>query len=74
MIPCMAQSHHPLNSQALAIFFPFALIPATPHYPVFTDWYSPQYGMLMFLLHFMTNTFFRHSFPYPLPPLPPPCF
>ena len=73
MIPCMAQSCHSLNSQVFAIFFPFATIPATAHYPVFTDRYSPQYGMLMFLLHFMTNTFFWHYFPFPLPPLPPLC-
>ena len=58
MIPYMAQSRQPLNSQVLAIIFPFATIPATPHYPVFTDRYSPQYGMLAFLLHFMANTFF----------------
>ena len=54
MIPYMAQSRYPLNSQVLAIFFPFA----TPHYLLLTDKHSPQYGMFMFLLHFMTNTFF----------------
>ena len=69
MIPYMAQSRQPLNSQVLAIFFPFANIPATPHYPVFTDRYSPQYGMLTFLLHFMTNTFFSIFSP-PLSPTP----
>ena len=58
MIPYMAQSRYPLNSQVLAIFFPFATIPATPHYLVLTDRHSPQYGMLTFLLHFMTKTFF----------------
>ena len=58
MIPYMAQSRYPLNSQVLAIFFPFATIPATPHYLVLTDRHSPQYGMLTFLLYFMTNTFF----------------
>ena len=63
MIPYMAQSRHPLNSQVLAIFFPFAIIPATPHYPAFTYRYSPQYGMLTFLLHFMTNTFFSTFLP-----------
>ena len=58
MIAYMAQSRYPLNSQVLAIFFPFATIPETPHYLVLTDRHSPQYGMLTFLLHFMTNTFF----------------
>ena len=57
MIPYMAQSRYPLNSQVLAIFFPFATIPETPHYLVLTDRHSPQYGMLTFLLHFMTNIF-----------------
>ena len=32
MIPNMAQSRYPLNNQVLAIFLPFATIPATPHY------------------------------------------
>ena len=68
MIPYLAQSRHPLNSQVLAIFFPFATIPATPHYPVFTDRYSPQYGMLTFLLHFMTNTFFSTFLRFSPPP------
>ena len=54
----MGQLRYPLNSQVLAIFFPFATIPATPHYLLLTDRHSPQYGMFMFLLHFMTNTFF----------------
>ena len=58
MIPYMAQSRYPLNSQVLAIFFPFATIPATPRYLLLTDRHSPQYGMFMLLLHFMTNTFF----------------
>ena len=39
-------------------WYPFATTLATPHYPVFTDSHSPLYGMLVFLLHFMTNTFF----------------
>ena len=52
----------PFNSQVLAIFFPFATIPATPHYPVSTDRYFLQYGMLTFLLHSMTNTFFFLTF------------
>ena len=68
MIPYLAQPTHPLNSQVLAIFFPFATIPVTPHYPVFNDRYSPQYGMLTFLLHFMTNTFFSTFLPLSLPP------
>ena len=63
MIPYTAQSRYPLNSQVLAIFFPFAIIPATPHYLVFTDRHSPQYGMLTFSLHFMTNTFFSTFLP-----------
>ena len=63
MIPYMAQSRHPLNSQVLVISFPFETIPATPHYPVFTDRCSLQYGMLTFLLHFMTNTFFSTFLP-----------
>ena len=63
IIPYLAQSTHPLNSQVLALFFPFATIPATPHYPVFFDRHSPQYGMLTFLLHFMTNTFFSTFLP-----------
>ena len=51
--------HKLLNSQLLAIFLPFATKQATmPHYPEFTDRYSAQYGMLLFSLHFMTNTFF----------------
>ena len=68
MTPYMAQSRHPLNSQVLAIFFPLATIPGTPHYPVFTDRYSPQYGILMFLLYFMTNTLFSTFFPLSPPP------
>ena len=58
----MAQPRYPLNSQVLAIFFPFATKPPMPHYPEFTDRYSSQYSMLMFLMHFMTNTFSRYSF------------
>ena len=65
MIPYMAQPRYPLNSQVFTTFFPFATIPATPHYPEFTDRYSPQYGRLPFSLHFMTNTpFFRPSIPH----------
>ena len=68
MIPYMAQSRYPLNSSVLAIFFPFATIPATPHHPVSTDRYSLLYGTLTFLLHFMTNTFFSTFLPlYSLP-------
>ena len=62
VIAYMAQSRYALNSQV--IFFPFATIRATSHYPVFTDRYSPQYGILMLLLHFMINTFF-----FNIPPL-----
>ena len=58
MMPYMAQLCYPLNSQALAIIFPSATIPAMPHYPEYTDRYFPQYGRLLFLLHFMTNTLF----------------
>ena len=68
IIPYTSQSRYPLNSQVLAILFPFATIPATPYYPLFTDSYSPQYGMLMFLLHFMTNTFFSAFLPLSPPP------
>ena len=60
----MAQSRYALNNQV--IFFPFATIRATSHYPVFTDRYSPEYGILM---HFMINTFFFNippPFPSPL--------
>ena len=63
MIPYMAQPRYPLNSQVLAIFFPFAAIPATPHYPKFLDRYSPQHSMLSFSLFFMTHTFFNFPFP-----------
>ena len=42
-----------------------------PHYPEFTDRYSAQYGMLLFSLHFMTNTFFStFLLPPPISPLP----
>ena len=67
-IPYMAQSRYSLNSQVLAIFFPFATIAATPHYPVSIDRYSPQYGMLIFLLRFMTNTFFSTLLFFSPPP------
>ena len=68
IIPYIAQSRYPLKSHVLTIFFAFATIPATPYYPVFTDRYSPQYGMLTISLHFITNTFF---FDIP-PPFPSP--
>ena len=32
MIPFTAQTHHPLNNQLLAIFFPAGTIPASLHY------------------------------------------
>ena len=57
----MAQLRYPLNSQVLAIFFPVATIPATPHDPKFTDRYSQHYGMLSFSLLFITHTFFQLS-------------
>ena len=63
MIPYLAQPRYPLNSQVLAIFFLSATTPATPHYPEFTDRYSPQYGRLSFSLHFMIHTPFY--FPSP---------
>ena len=68
MIPYMAQSWYPLNSQVLAIFFPFATIPAMPHYPVFINRYSPQCVMLTFLLLFITKHIFMTSLPPQLPP------
>ena len=68
MISYMAPSRYPLNSQVLAIFFPFAAIPVTPQYLVFTDRHSQQYCMLTFLLHFMTNTFFSTFLPLSSPP------
>ena len=58
MILYMAQSRYLSNSQVLTIFFPVATIPATSHYPISTDRNSPQYVMLTFLLHFMSNSFF----------------
>ena len=66
----MARSRYPLNSLVLVLFSPFPTIPAMSHYPVFTDRYSPQYGKLTFLLHFVTNfsTFLPLSSPPPLPP------
>ena len=42
----------------------FATIPATPHYPEFTDRYSPQNDRLLFPLQFMTNGFFQLSSPH----------
>ena len=48
----------PFKYSVFVIFFPFATIPATPHYLGLTDRHSLQYGMFTFLLHFMTNTFF----------------
>ena len=63
MTPYMAQLRYPLNSQVLAIFFLSLTTPATPHYPEFTDRYSPQYGRLSFSLHYMINTPFY--FPSP---------
>ena len=66
MIPYMAEPRCPLNNQNLAIFFPFATIPTIPHYPEFTDRYFPQYGRLLFSLHFMANTPF-FDLPSPTP-------
>ena len=43
---------------------PFATIPATPHYPEFTDRYAPQNDRLLFPLQFMTNGFFQLSSPH----------
>ena len=68
IIPYMAQLRYFLNSQPLVIFFPFATIPATSHYPVFTDTHSLLYGMLTILLHFITNTFFLTLLPLSPPP------
>ena len=65
MILYRAQPCYPLNSQVLVILFPSATTPAMPHYPEFTDRYSPQYSMLSFSFHFMTNTFLQ----LPSPPL-----
>ena len=68
----MARSCYLLNSLVLVLFSPFATIPAIPHYLLFTDRYSPQYGKLTFLLNFVTNTFFSTFLPlFPPPPLPP---
>ena len=50
---------------------PFRNYTATSHYPVFTDKHSLLYGMLTFLLHFMTNTFLSTFLPLSPPPL---CF
>ena len=62
MISYMSQTCYSLNSQVLAIFFPFATISATSHYPEFTDRYSPQYDRLSFSLYFITIPFFRLFF------------
>ena len=52
MIPYMAQPHHPLNNQVLAIFFLSATIPAMPHFSEFTDKYSPpQHSWLLFIVY-----------------------
>ena len=68
MIPYVAQPRY-RYSQRFSIFFPFATIPATMlHYPVFTGSYSPHYGMLLFSLHFMTNTPFFGIHPLLLSP------
>ena len=61
MTPYMAQPRYPLNSQVLAMFFFSATIPAMPHYPEFTDRYSPQYGRLSFSLNFMIHAAFLSS-------------
>ena len=47
---------------------PFRNYTATSYYPVFTDRHSLLYGMLTFLLHFMTNTFFSTFLPLSPPP------
>ena len=60
----MNQPRNPLNSQVLEIFSPFATTPATPHYPEFTDRYSPQYVIVFIAFHDITLFF---SF---FPPLP----
>ena len=63
MIPCMALPCYPLNRQVLAIFFSFATIPATPHYPEFTDKYSPQHGRLSLYCISWLTLFFDFHFP-----------
>ena len=68
MIPYMAQTSYPSNSQVLTKLFPSATIPAILHYAEFTDKYSPQYGRLLFSFYFMTSILFSTS----LPPLPTP--
>ena len=60
----MVQPRYLLSSQVLAVFFLSATIPTTPHYPEFTDRYSPQYGRLSFSLHFVIHTAFLPSFPH----------
>ena len=50
--------------------FPFLAIPATSHYPIATDRYSPQYVVLTLFLHFMSNTFFPALLPLFLSPSP----
>ena len=67
MMPYLAQPCYPLNNQVLAIFFLSATTLAAPHYPEFTERYSPQNGRLSFLLHFMIHTpFLLFTF---LPPI-----
>ena len=49
-IPYMAQARHPLNIRALAIFFPFATIPAALHYfNIHTDYFL--HNMVCHLSH-----------------------
>lgn len=63
-IPYMAQPRYLLYSHVLGVFFPFGTIPVTPHFPAFSDRYSPRYGRLSFSLYFITPTFFWLSFPH----------
>ena len=60
LIPSMAQTCHPLNNQAFAIFFPSVTIPAMLQYSEVTDKYSLH-------LYFMANILFL-TFLTPLPP------
>ena len=65
----MTQTRHPLNSQVLAKFFPFATIAAILHYSELTYKYSTRYGRLSFSLYFMTQILFSTfllSLPTPL--------
>ena len=48
MATYMAQPRYLLNSQVLTIFVLSGTIPATPHYPEFTERGSPQYGSYRF--------------------------